>query len=201
MARMPRHALPPGCVKSKAALARALNIDPSNVTRADRAGRLVVEADGTYDVERNRAVLAATATIAANSPIVAEAMVKANPEDLGRLRLLELAQKVEAQRLDLDERLGELVNVRRANAAIDEVATRLREALMTWPARIAPIMAAELGIEAAPLLYRLQDGIEGLLRDAAEHFASADIRRGQDAELRSRADGDAASPAAEPDGL
>ena len=53
-----------------------------------------------------------------------------------RLKVAQLALKVEAQRLALDESKGRLLDVATANATIDEIASTMRDALLNWPARV-----------------------------------------------------------------
>ncbi len=49
--------------------------------------------------------------------------------------MAQLALKVEAQRLALDEIKGRLLDIATANATIDEIASTMRDALLNWPAR------------------------------------------------------------------
>jgi hypothetical protein len=53
-----------------------------------------------------------------------------------RLKVAQLALKVEAQRLALDESKGRLLDVATANATIDEIASTMRDALLNWPAHV-----------------------------------------------------------------
>jgi hypothetical protein len=50
-----------------------------------------------------------------------------------RLKVAQLALKVEAQRLALDESKGRLLDVATANATIDEIASTMRDALLSKP--------------------------------------------------------------------
>ncbi len=59
-----------------------------------------------------------------------------------RLKVAQLALKVEAQRLALDESKGRLLDVATANATIDEIASTMRDALLNWPARVAGVIGA-----------------------------------------------------------
>ncbi len=56
--------------------------------------------------------------------------------------MAQLALKVEAQRLSLDETKRRLVDVTEANAALDEIGSTMRHALLNWPARVAGLIAA-----------------------------------------------------------
>jgi len=69
----------------------------------------------------------------ARSPLATSA--EATP--FARLKVAQLALKVEAQRLSLDETKRRLVDVTEANAALDEIGSTMRDALMNWPARVS----------------------------------------------------------------
>jgi hypothetical protein len=87
-----------------------------------------------------------------------------------RLKVAQLALKVEAQRLALDESKGRLLDVATANATIDEIASTMRDALLNWPARVAGVIAAELGVEPHLLQTILQQYINELLTEASDRF-------------------------------
>jgi hypothetical protein len=78
---------------------------------------------------------------------------------LTRLKVAQLALKVETHRLALDERKGQLLDVAAADASIGEIATVLRDALSAWPARATASIATDLGIAPDPLHAILQQHI------------------------------------------
>ena len=91
------------------------------------------------------------------------------------------AQQVEAQRLALDEEKGRLLDARSANAAIDEIAGAMRDALLNWPARVSGLVAAELGVDPHLVQTVLQQHITDLLTEAADRFDPPALRdRGAD---------------------
>jgi len=92
---------------------------------------------------------------------------------LARLKVAQLALKVETQRLALDETKGQLLDVAAGDASIGEIATVLRDALSAWPAHAAPAIAAELGITPEPLHAILEQHIAALLTEAADRFEPA----------------------------
>ena len=55
------------------------------------------------------------------------------------------------------------IDVATANATIDEIASTMRDALLNWPARVAGVIAAELGVEPHLLQTILQQHINELL--------------------------------------
>jgi len=108
----------------------------------------------------------------AGSPLASSA--EATP--FARLKVAQLALKVEAQRLSLDETKRRLVDVTEANAALDEIGSTMREALLIWPAHIAGLIAAEITVDPHLLQTILQSHIKDLLTEAADRFDPADIR-------------------------
>jgi len=129
------------------------------------------EASGQWDVEKTRQRMAATAD-PTRSPLV-PAMPDGSP--FARLKVAQLALKVEAQRLALDEEKGRLIDSRTANAAIDEIAGGMRDALLTWPARVAGLMAADLGADPHLMQTILQQHVNELLTAVADRFDPSDI--------------------------
>ena len=84
----------------------------------------------------------------------------------------------EAQRLALDAGKRRLLDVAAANAAIDEVAGAMRDALLNWPARVSGLIAAELGVDPHLLQTILQQHITDLLSEAADRFDPAGLLGG-----------------------
>ena len=78
--------------------------------------------------------------------------------------------KVEARRLALDEEKARLLDVATANAAIDEIAGAMRDALLNWPARVSGLIAAELSADPHLVQTVLQQHITDLLTEAADRF-------------------------------
>jgi siderophore synthetase component len=87
------------------------------------------------------------------------------------LRLQTEITMVRAQHQDLVYRIRrrELIEHSRLENAIFGLAHRVRDQLLTAPARHAAIIAAELGLSAAPLAAALDD----ILRNALTDIASA----------------------------
>lgn len=143
-------------------VARRLGISHTAIQKAARVGRITREPDGAWDVTRVRRDMEATA-LPGRSPL-------ARPGDetpLGRLTLARLALKVEAQRLALDESRGKLIDVRRADARIDEIAGAMRDAVLNWPARVAGTIAADVGADPHLVQTLLQEHMHSLLADVA----------------------------------
>jgi hypothetical protein len=93
-----------------------------------------------------------------------------------RHKEIELAR---LRRLDRQSREGELVLASVVHDAVFRCAREDRDALMNLPARIAPLIAAELGVDAGRLLVALERHVREFLAGRATRFAlGADRRAG-----------------------
>ena len=147
--------------------ARRLGVSDTTMHKAERSGRITREPDGQWDIAKTRARLLETSD-PQRSSLAGSAAAEATP--FARLKVAQLALKVEAQRLALDESKGRLLDVATANATIDEIASTMRDALLNWPARVAGVIAAELGVEPHLLQTILQHHINELLTEASDRF-------------------------------
>ena len=111
------------------------------------------------------------------SPLASGAAAEGTP--FARLKVAQLALKVEAQRLALDENKRRLLDVAKANATIDEIAGAMRDALLNWPARVSGLIAAELGVDPHLLQTILQEHVADLLTEAADRFDPPGIGGGR----------------------
>ena len=156
---MPEH------ITSARHVARRLGLSHTAIQKAELAGRISREADGSWDVERVRRDLIASA-VPGRSPL-------ATPGDaspLGRLTLARLALSVEAQRLAVDEKKSLLMDVESANKRIDEVAAGMRDAVLNWPARVSGKIAAEIGRDPHLVQTILQEQMNALLLEVARRL-------------------------------
>ena len=147
--------------------ARRLGVSDTTMHKAERTGRIAREPDGRWDITKTRARLLETSD-PQRSTLAGSAGSEGTP--FARLKVAQLALKVEAQRLALDEIKGRLLDVATANATIDEIASTMRDALLNWPARVAGVIAAELGVEPHLLQSILQQHINELLTEASDRF-------------------------------
>jgi len=155
----------PEHITSARDVARRLGLSHTAIQKAELVGRISREADGSWDVERVRRDLMASA-VPGRSPL-------ATPGDaspLGRLTLARLALSVEAQRLALDRDKGRLMDVATANQRIDEAAAGMRDAVLNWPARVAGLIAAEIGRDPHLVQTILQEQMNALLLDVANRL-------------------------------
>ena len=81
--------------------------------------------------------------------------------------MAQLALKVEAQRLSLDETKRRLVDINEANAALDEIGSTTRDALLNWPDRVSGLIAAEISVDPHLLQTILHEQINALLLEVA----------------------------------
>ena len=86
-------------------------------------------------------------------------------EDLNR-RILEA--KAEVAELNLAAKRGELVSATDVRKAAAANAHMEREALINWPDRAAPALAAELGIDQARLTAAIEREVRAFMQDRAK---------------------------------
>lgn len=156
--------------------ARRLGVSDTAIHKAERAGRIAREPDGQWDIDKTRRRLVETAD-PVRSPLASGAGAEDTP--FARLKVAQLALKVEAQRLSLDETKRRLLDAAEANAAIDEIAGAMRDALLNWPARVAGLIAAELSVEPHMVQTILQQHVTDLLAEAADRFDPPGIEGGR----------------------
>ncbi len=76
--------------------------------------------------------------------------------------------KAQERRLRLQRMKGEVIDRARATALVFRLAREERDAWAHWPARIAALMAAELGLEAQAMQKVLETHVRAHLADLAE---------------------------------
>ena len=152
--------------------ARRLGVSDTALRKAEQTNRIAREPDGQWDIDKTRRRLVETAD-PARSPLASSAGAEGTP--FARLKVAQLALKVEAQRISLDETKRRLVDVTEANAALDEIGSTMRDALLNWPARVAGLIAAEISVDPHLLQTILQSHINDLLTEAADRFDPAGL--------------------------
>jgi hypothetical protein len=152
--------------------ARRIGITETALRKAEQTSRIAREPDGQWDIDKTRRRLVETAD-PARSPLASGTGAEGTP--FARLKVAQLALKVEAQRLSLDETKRRLLDVAEANAALDEIGSTMRDALVNWPARVSGLIAAELGVDPHLLQTILQSHINDLLTEAADRFDPAGL--------------------------
>jgi hypothetical protein len=150
--------------------ARRIGITETALRKAEQTNRIAREPDGRWDIDKTRRRLVETADPARSPLANGGGGGGAEGTPYARLKVAQLALKVEAQRLALDENKRRLLDVAEANATIDEIAGTMRDALLNWPARISGLIAAELCVDPHLLQTILQQHITDLLTEAADRF-------------------------------
>jgi hypothetical protein len=82
-----------------------------------------------------------------------------------RVKAAALALK---QALDAQKRAGALIELALAEGVLFEVARQARDAWINWPAKIGPLLAADLGLEAATVVEALTPHVQQQLEDLGE---------------------------------
>jgi hypothetical protein len=88
-------------------------------------------------------------------------------DQLRQARAAALVMDVQTKRLALEQRRGALISRDRAVTKAFSFARMLRDAWLTWPARIGPQLAADLGVEPAVLVIMLEDLVRAHLEELA----------------------------------
>ena len=169
------------------AYARQRGVSHVAVLRAIKQGRVSLEPDGTVDAAKADASWERSSDPGRRkSPReklrpVAEAAVGSVRETLKeqglpaggnvtfvQARTAHEIAKAHLARLKLQERKGELIDRARATALVFRLAREERDAWLNWPARVAALMAAELGVEAHPMQKVLETHVRAHLIELAE---------------------------------
>lgn len=83
------------------------------------------------------------------------------------LKLKLLAAQAESAELDLARKRGELVSAADVRDAAMENARIEREALLSWPARVAPVLAPDLGVDQVALTTALERVVRTFMEERA----------------------------------
>jgi hypothetical protein len=175
------------------AYARQRGVSHVAVLRAAKAGRIPLEPDGTIDpakadaawersTEPGRQPPATKRKAAADAlrPVAAAAVgsVRDTLKEHGlpasgnvtfvQARTAHEIAKAHLARLRLQERRGELVDRASAAALVFRLAREERDSWINWPARVAALMAAELGVEAHTMQKALEIHVRAQLDGLAE---------------------------------
>jgi hypothetical protein len=177
-------------------LARQLGISETAVRRAEKAGRIRREADGSWDPAKVKAAWSDNTDQAqqrparSGGPAVERRSLKPVPEAaLGAVRetLREHGEpiaagamtfmqartanevlKAQERRLRLQQMKGELVDRAKAVAQVFRLARDERDAWVNWPARVAAMIAAELEVDPHRLHTVLERQVREHLNELAE---------------------------------
>jgi hypothetical protein len=90
---------------------------------------------------------------------------KQTHEEAQTRRITALAEKAE---LETGKMRGELIDRGKVLEAVQEMAQAERDAILAWPARAAPILAAEMGVDQHALQSALDASLRAHLTERAE---------------------------------
>ncbi len=171
-------------------LARQIGVSETAVRRAEKAGRIKREPDGSWDLSRVKAAWSRNTDRSqqrrqhgAMKPVPAAAVgavretlrehgepVAAGGMTFMQARTANEVLKAQTARLRLQRMKGELVDRAKAVAQVFKLARDERDAWVNWPARVTAVMAADLGVDAHAMHTSLE-------RHVLDHLAElADIR-------------------------
>jgi hypothetical protein len=181
---------------SNRGLARRLGVSETAVRRAEKAGRIGREADGSWDLPKVRAAWAGNTDPAQQRPVrsnsstggrrtfkpVPEAALGAvrdtlrehgEPVSAGGMTFIQARTanevlKAQERRVRLQRMKGELVDRAKAVAQVFRLARDERDAWVNWPARVAAVIAAELEVDAHKLHTVLERQVREHLNELAE---------------------------------
>jgi hypothetical protein len=154
------------------AYARHRGVSHVAVLKALRSGRIVVGVDGTIDpavadqMWQERTTPRMPPPAASREPVPGDLGVSAGGVVIDaatyyRARAAALVVEVQTKRLALEQRRGALISKERAVLKAFSFARMLRDAWLTWPARVGPLLAAQFEVDATALTVAL----EGHVRD------------------------------------
>jgi hypothetical protein len=162
-------------------------VSETAVRRAEKAGRIKREADGSWDPAKvkvawsdntdhaqqrggpNAREQSGKSTRAAVKPVRDTLREYGEPVSAGGMTFMQARTanevlKAQERRVRLQRMKGELVDRAKAVAQVFKLARDERDAWVNWPARVAAIMAAELEVDA----HRMHTALE---RHVREHLA------------------------------
>lgn len=170
------------------AYARHRGVSDTAVHKAIREGRITREADGSIDAARadrdwskNSGTLVEPAPAKpagkprAEAQLVREAAAEPVTPTLSgggttllQARTVHEALKVQIKKVELAQKKEELVDRAQAVAHVFSMARAERDAWLNWPARITPILAAELGIDEHTLFVAVDVAVRVHLEELGE---------------------------------
>jgi hypothetical protein len=177
-------------------LARQIGLSETAVRRAEKAGRISREPDGSWDLakvqaawsdntdqaqqrpepsERSRPRRAALKPVpeAAVGAVRATLREHGEPVAVGAMTFMQARTanevlKAPERRLRLQQMKGELVDRAKAVAQVFRLAREERDAWVNWPARVTAMMAAELEVDQHQLHTVLERHVREHLGELAE---------------------------------
>lgn len=169
-------------------LARLMGVSETAIRKAEKAGRIQRETDGSWNLDKVRAQWEQNTDSAKQRhrrgrmkpvPNAAIAGVQDTLRENGQqpgtggttymqARTADMVMRVQMRKLDLEERKKSLGSKEEYDGKIFKWKRQQRDMMLNWPSRIVPEMAAKLGVDAHVLQNVLDREIRELLSDLAE---------------------------------
>ena len=173
------------------AYAKRRGVSHVTVLKASKAGRIPLEPDGTVDPvkadaawsrssdpgrsnsktvaskEKMRAV-ADTAVGSVRETLKEQGLPAGGSVSFVQARTAHEIAKAHLARLRLQRMKGELIDRARTTAMVFRLAREERDTWINWPARVAALMASELGVEAHAMQKALETHVRAHLSELAE---------------------------------
>lgn len=169
---------------SARAIAPKLGVSHTAVNKAAARGRIPREPDGTFDLEKVRPAWDANVDIhqqkrgnakpqefsgtrhprvdgadSEHTPIGESPSIPPSEGTLAWVELERAKIKLEVERMQFDEQKGKLIQADQIERQIEERAATEKQALLNWPSRVSPTIAAELGVDERLVRKALDDHI------------------------------------------
>lgn len=95
-----------------------------------------------------------------------DAVARGEAPDLGSSERLKNAVAAANRLMDMEERAGRLLDAEEAAQLAFQMTRAFRDGLITWAARMGPLLAQEFGLDAAAFSLRLKGAVNDLLQSA-----------------------------------
>ena len=166
---------------SRRAYATHRGCSDTAVRKAIKDGRISIEPDGSIDPVKADAAWADNTDasqqrketpeprdIPSSAPAASSDVGFGENITIAKVQVAEKLAKTQMVRLRVAKMKGELVDRRKAEASVFDLARRERDAWINWPARVAANMAADLDIEPHAMEQVLTRYLRTHLADLAE---------------------------------
>lgn len=127
----------------------------------------VAEADALWDATMSSQGAAQARAATAEAQGTDQPPAAVSGAQLAQARAASLVIDVQTKRLALEQRRGALISRDRATLKVFSFARTVRDACLTWPARVGPALAAQFDLDAATVTVALEDHVRHLLDELA----------------------------------
>ena len=161
---------PPIDIVSKKAVAGVLGVHPSRVTQLIARG-MPIEPNGRVSITKAKAWVAANLDPSRTKMLGGQGAA-ASRSTASTVRVELDTVRVARATLELERSRGNLVDRKAVEAAVFARARAERDAHMTWVVRVAPMVAARLGVDAVALMALLESEMRQHLAQLADRSLS-----------------------------